>query len=95
MRTITHYYNVSASYIIKCVSKKAEKEVKVVEVNLDKIYPQFEELQSDFDSKIKMLKTEIAQLHTSLNEKQTTSEELRKWVDDIDKDKTAQAVVPW
>jgi len=66
------------------VSKKAEKEVKVVEVNLNEIYSQFEELQLDYDSKIKMLKTEIAQLHTSLNEKQTTSEELRKRVDDID-----------
>jgi len=45
------------------ISKKAEEEVKVVEVNLDEIYSQFEELQSDYDSKIKMLKTEIAQLH--------------------------------
>ena len=31
-----------------------------------------------------MFKTELAQLHTSLNEKQTISEELRKRVDDID-----------
>ena len=47
------------------VSKNAEEGVKVVEVNLDEIYPQFEKL-------IKMLKA--VQLHTSLNKKQTTSE---------------------
>ena len=38
------------------VSKKAEKEAKVVEVNLDEIYSQFEELQLDYDSKVKCSK---------------------------------------
>ena len=63
------------------VSKKAEQKV---EVNLNEIYSKFEELQSNYDLKIKMLKTEITQLHTSLDEKQSTSEQLRERLNEID-----------
>ena len=66
------------------VSKKAEENCEAVELNLSELYSKFEELRSDYDLKIQDLKTEIAQLHASLDEKQSGNEQLREKLNEID-----------
>ena len=60
------------------------KKTETTEVGLNEIQSKYVQLESECNSKIKLLENEIEQLHVILNEKESTTEQLSKRLDEID-----------